>query len=108
MPITAPRDRLRLQIGDTDITSAIFTDDELDTFLTERDDNILLAAADACDAAAAKFSRGFDFKWKDGTFSRSQIVTHYKELAKALRARAASDGALPIWSFPPAEDPLVF
>ena len=110
MTITTTRDQVRLLIGDTDSTRPILFDDELDLFLTQRADNVLLAAADACDAAAAKFARDYDFKWKDGTFNRSQMVKYYSDLATTLRTRAAQtdETGLPLWCFPPAPCPLDF
>lgn len=90
MPIiTAPRDRLRLQIGDT-TSPNLFSDDELDTLLSERNDEIVLAAADACDILATRFATNYDFKWKDGSFNRSQMAKMYADRAKELRERSSS------------------
>jgi hypothetical protein len=102
--ITNPRDRLRLQIGDTNVSQPLFSDDELDTFLAERDNVVLMAAADACAILATRFAGNYDFKWKDGTFNRSQMAEMYAERAKELRGLAAQTDAtgLPLWSFPPA------
>lgn len=100
MPIiTLPLDRLRLQIGDT-AAPTLFTDDELNTLLSERDNNILLAGADACDILSTRFAGDFDFKWKDGSFNRSQKAKQYADLAVTLRARAAA-AAGPSFYFPP-------
>lgn len=88
MPITTTLDQVRLQIGDTDADRALFNDDELEHLLSERAGNVLQTAADACDILATRFARDFDFKWKDGAFSRSQMAQMYAERAKSLRARA--------------------
>lgn len=107
-PITVPRDRLRLAIGDT-TSPFLLADDELDTFLAERADNINAAAADACDTLAARFASAYDFEWQGGVnargkYNRSQLTKHYSDLAKTFRARAAADasngGGLPLYSFP--------
>ncbi len=82
------RDQVRLQIGDTDTGNALFTDAEVDQFLERHDDQVLPAAADACDALAARFARDFDFKWKDGEFKKGSRADRYAKLAEQLRARA--------------------
>jgi hypothetical protein len=88
LAITSTRDKLRLTIGDTNEDSALFQDDELDYFLTARADNILLAAADACDAAAAKFSQAYDFTTDAQSFQRSQQAAAYRAMAAQFRQRA--------------------
>jgi hypothetical protein len=89
LAITTVRDEVRLLIGDTDADAPLFQDDELDWFLSERSDNSYLAAADACEAAARKFARAFDFTTDGQSFSRSQMSKAYRDLAKDLRLRAA-------------------
>ena len=51
--------KVRLKIGDTDVTpttDAVFTDEELTVFLTDNSSNINMAAADALEAWAAKYA----------------------------------------------------
>lgn len=81
-------EKVRLEIGDTDPTSALFTDEELNVWITNRADNIYLAAADACEAAARKFARAYDFTTDGQSFHRSQMTKSYMDLAKDLRQRA--------------------
>lgn len=81
-------DQVRLQIGDTDNTAFLFTDVEIGQFLERHNDEVLAAAADACDALAARFARDFDFKWKDGEFKKGSRADRYAKLAEQLRARA--------------------
>jgi len=88
MTITSTLDKLRLTIGDTDSTAPLFQDDELNYFLDTRSDNILLAAADACDAAAARFARAYDFSVDGQSFSRSSMVAAYRGMAAEFRNRA--------------------
>jgi hypothetical protein len=95
--ITEPRDILRLKIGDRDATDPLFGNDELDVFLAESNGNVLYAAAEACESLARRFARDFDFKWKDQSFSRSQMAKAYRDQAKDLRAQAAAGGGAP-WS----------
>lgn len=86
--ITTARDKVRLLIGDTDEDSALFTDDELDYFLSERADQPMLAAADACDALARRFARKPDFTTDNQAFKWSHVAKQYADLAVSLRARA--------------------
>jgi hypothetical protein len=89
MAITTDRDAVRLLIGDTDTDDELFQDDEIAFFLAERADDVYLAAADACDAAARKFARAYDFTTDGQSFHRSQMSKAYLALAKDLRLRAA-------------------
>ena len=88
MTVTSTRDKLRLLIGDTDSTAPLFQDDELDYFLSVRSDSLLLSAADACEAAAVRFARAYDFETDGQSFKRSQMAKAFKDLAKDLRSRA--------------------
>lgn len=84
MAITATRDKLRLELGDTDTNNELFQDDELDYFLTEEADNILAACLRACYAAARKFARAYDFQTDGQAFKRSQMQKAYADLAAKL------------------------
>jgi hypothetical protein len=107
--LTTPLAQVRLEVGDTDTTASIFTDEEINLKLTARADNILLAAADLCDILATRAAGDYDFKWQGaglsarGEYSRSQVSKQYAERATALRVRAAT----PSYSFPDT-CPLVF
>jgi len=81
--------KVRLEVGDTDSAAPLFTDEELQRWITARADNVLLAAADACDSLARKFARRFDFKSDNQAFSRSQMSKQYAALARDLRDRAS-------------------
>ena len=88
--ITTLVGKVRLIIGDTDITDAAFTDEEITYFLTENGSNINLAAADTLEAWVAKYATAPDSE-KIGDYSYSQkIVSHLNKLAVELRAKAES------------------
>ena len=53
---TADRDRVRLEIGDTDEERVLFQDSELDDFLSQEGDNVMAASARACEVLAVKFA----------------------------------------------------
>ena len=63
---TAERDRVRLEIGDTDADRVLFQDAELDDFLTQEGESILGSAARACETLAVRFARDFTFS-SDGS-----------------------------------------
>ena len=77
--------KVRLIVGDTDITNAIFTDAEISYFLTKNSDNVNLAAADVLEAWAAKYGAAPDNE-KIGDYSYSQTaISKMMALAKRLR-----------------------
>jgi|GEM_PF-3482973 len=79
------RDLVRLKVGDTD--SELLTNSEIDTYLAAWPGNVELAAADAAEAVAAKYSRDFNFSTDGQAFNRRERVAHYMDLAKTLRSR---------------------
>ena len=92
--ITTNVGKVRLIIGDKDATNYVFTDDELNYFLTVNSSNINLAAADALEAWVAKYATAPDSE-KIGDYSYSQkIVDHLNKLSKDLREKVDSSPAL--------------
>ncbi|MCR4339979.1 MAG: hypothetical protein NUW01_08845 [Gemmatimonadaceae bacterium] len=92
--VTTALAKTRLEIGDTDSTAVLFTDEELNVYIDARADVVLLAAADACDALATRFARAYDFETDGQRFQRSQMSKAYRELGKGLRDRAAGIATL--------------
>ncbi len=91
--ITTAVGKVRLVISDTDVTpatDAIFTDEELTYFLGLYSNNVNLAAADALEAWAAKYSTNADSE-KMGDYAYTQkIVDKMFKLAARLRETDAS------------------
>ncbi len=85
--------QVRLVIGDTDVTpatDAVFTDEELEYFLTKHSNSIPLAAADALEAWAAKYAANADSE-KIGDYAYSQkTVERMMGLANQLRDTEAN------------------
>jgi len=80
--------KVRLKIGDTDVSpasDAVFTDEELEYYLSLYSNNINLAAADALEAWAAKYTASPDSE-KIGDYSYAQKIVD-KMLALATRLR---------------------
>ena len=84
---TADRDRVRLEIGDTDADRILYQDAELDDILVQ-EGSVMGAAARACETLAVKFARDFDFTADGSQFKKSQVAAMYEKMAKRLRARA--------------------
>jgi hypothetical protein len=87
MTISSELDQVRLEIGDTDMTAPLFTDDEIQYFLSQTD-NILLASANACDALATRFAAGIDFTTDTLAVKKLQRSDIMAKRADSLRLRA--------------------
>ena len=81
--------KVRLEVGDTDTTDQLLTDEELQVWIDSRADNVLLAAADACDALARRFARDFDFETDGQSFKRGARSKVYADRAHDLRVRSS-------------------
>jgi hypothetical protein len=91
---TADRNRVRLEIGDTEELVALFSDEELDDFI-EQDGSFLGAAAHACEQLATRFARDFTFSADGSKFEKGQRSAAYAVRARALRDRAGGDTIVP-------------
>jgi hypothetical protein len=85
---TSERDRVRLEIGDTDGTRVLFEDAELDDFLAQEGDDVMGSAARACEVLAVRFARDYTFSADGSSFQKGTLSQTYEKLAKRLRARA--------------------
>jgi len=85
---TADRDRVRLEIGDTDEDRILFQDGELDDFLAQEGNSILGSAARACETLATRFARDFTFTADGASFQKGNITQMYMNQAKRLRRQA--------------------
>lgn len=94
MSVNTDIEKLRLQLGDTDVSdsgaNAIFKDSELSYFLSAESSNMDKATLRGAEAAAAKFSRMYDFQTDGQKFERSQMREAYLALAKQLRDRGVT------------------
>ena len=86
---TADRDRVRLEIGDTDEDRVLFQDAEIDDFLSQEGDSVLQSAARACETLAVRFARDFTFSADGASFSKGQVTQMYMTQAKRLRRKAS-------------------
>jgi len=94
--VTTNVGKVRLLIGDTDITDAQFTDEEIEVFLDQASDDVNIAAANALEAwAAAEKSTLVSETIGDYSYKRS--VSDMLATAKSLREKAANTPYL-TWS----------
>ena len=85
---TADRDRVRLEIGDTDESRVLFQDAELDDFISQEGNSILGAAARACETLAVKFARDFTFSADGASFQKGNVTQMFMAQANRLRRQA--------------------
>jgi hypothetical protein len=97
--ITEARELLRLQISDNDPADQLFSDDELDTFLTIAGDDVRLAAIECCKALAMRFARKASLTLTSGGDSvkrdYSRMAADYTALAETLKSQGMP-GSVPM------------
>lgn len=89
MAIATSIDKVRLEIGDRNMDAPLFTDDEIQYYLDQRSDNILLAAADCCDSLATRFASDIDFTTDTLSVKKLQRSQMMAKRAEQLRDRAS-------------------
>lgn len=87
---TTSRGRVRLKIGDTDTsdsTKQIFDDDEIDAFLAMENNEVLGAAAAACESLASATARSAVMyrAVRLLEIDRRQMPQHFRALAEQFR-----------------------
>ena len=92
LPISTDRDRVRFLIGDTNPARPLLDDAEVAHALVLSTNNILRAAAYACDAIAAKLTRESGISVQGISLTRSLSAEGYKKLATEYRARSKAFG----------------
>ena len=91
---TTDRGRVRLLVADTETARAedqIFSDAEIDAFLSLESNEVYAAAAAACSAVAASASRSA-VAWRvmDSSLDMKAVPKAYRELAEDYRARSVA------------------
>lgn len=82
--------KVRLTTGDKIVASPVFTDEEIEVFLTNQSSNVNLASADLLEAWASSYAANADSE-KVGDYVYTQkIVDKMLNLAKRLRETDAS------------------
>lgn len=90
-PSTTQKDEIRFLIGDTDKDDPLLLDAEI-TYLLANAGGVKSAAAEACRAISAKFSRFADEKVGEVSVSCKQKAEAYAKRAKELANEAAISG----------------
>ena len=87
--ITTNVGKVRLLTGDKILTDPVFTDEEIEIFLSRQSNSINLAAAEALEAWAASYSANANSE-EVGDYAYTQkIIDNMLKLAKQLRANEA-------------------
>jgi hypothetical protein len=89
-------EKVRLEIGDTDSSSALFTDEEITVKLDARAGNVLLTAADLLDILANRFAQEYDFATDGQSFKRGSRSAAYAARARDCRNRAGAGGSVEV------------
>lgn len=92
---TSPLYQVRLLVGDTDTNDQLVSDEEINWYVSQQT-SVKLAAADVCEAIAAKFARWTDASVDGVSESASQKSERYSARAKELKQDAYSL-ALPVF-----------
>jgi len=90
-PARSARDALRLMIGDTNASDPLLSDEETDYYLELKPENVVLAAAEACDALAARFARDAVSSAADLERLPALKEESYMRLARQPRRRAGME-----------------
>jgi len=87
---TTDRGKVRLLVFDTDSTSYIFEDTEIDAFLEQNSDSVWLAAADGCRSLVAKYAvTGFILKIPGAIeLDKKAIPSYFLKLAVSYEQRS--------------------
>ena len=93
-PGASNRDNVRLLIADTDTVTAanqIFTDAEIDAFLSLESNDVYGSAASACSSIAASTGRSA-IAWKSmkSSMDMKDVPKHFKDLAKMYREKSVA------------------
>ena len=93
-PASSDKDAVRFEVGDTDLTDQLLSDEEIN-FSIASEGNALSASARCCEALSRKFARKADFTLGPQSVRASQRSKAYADLGKELRKKAAiySQGA---------------
>jgi hypothetical protein len=85
-------EKLRRMIGDTNSADPLMTDEELAPILAENVDDLITAAAEACEEIAAGFARDAVSYVGDLNNSPALKVDNYLKMARAFRKRLEGQG----------------
>jgi len=85
-------EKLRRMIGDTNSADPLMTDEELAPVLADNVDDLITAAAEACEEIAAGFARDAVSYVGDLNNSPALKVDNYLKMARAFRKRLEGQG----------------
>lgn len=96
-PENSPLDHVRLLVGDTECRDAFLRDSEINFFVAN-DGNAPRAAVSAAEAIAAKLARKINVRTGAVSKSLGDLMQHFLDLAKTLRAKADEVAGAPVFT----------
>lgn len=87
-PADSDKDKVRFLVGDTDTNDRLVEDEEINWALSEYP-SVYVAAAEICEAIAAKFARKVDQSVGDLRISFSKQSDQYSKKAAQLRRKSS-------------------
>jgi hypothetical protein len=94
MAVDTALEQVRLEIGDLDPTNPLFTDDQIQYYIDNNGTNVLMAAADCCDALATRYASNIDFTTDTLAVKKFQRAEFMGKRAGILRDRAGGIGLI--------------
>ena len=88
MSVDTALEQVRLEIGDLDPDNPLFTDDQIQYYVDKDGGNVLMAAADCCDALSTRWAAGIDFNTDTLAIKKFQRAEFMGKRADSLRDRA--------------------
>lgn len=88
----APRDLVRMYVGDVDGTDPQLQDGEITAILLDEGNNVMRAAATAADTIGSRYAG----QASEGGRQAAVLMQHYLDLATRLRRKMARTGVAPL------------
>lgn len=90
-PSDSAESRIRFEIGDTDMSDPLLSDEEI-SFAISQEGSLSGIKARCFEAISAKFAREADKRIGQTSVNASQRAQHFEALAKKFRQRASAHG----------------
>ncbi len=86
-PTASNNDAVRFELGDTDVSHGLVSDEEIAYVLGLEASHILRTCARLAEALAAKYARKGSIQTGPSSYRKSQVADHFRTLAKQFRYR---------------------
>ena len=89
--------KVRRLIGDVNSTAGLFSDEEIEFFISE-EANIYGAAAVACESLSAKFASGVSKTVGKLKINLQQKFDHYEKLSETFKTKSKTKGGIQLFA----------